>query len=184
MLDYFIDLKTMGNDIKSPIISVGICAIDMTTGIVPDGWPVNIEISLKSNMAARRIPSAGTILRWLKQSDAARAMFSNNEDTEPLSDALKRVSTYLPITGSVWGNGASFDLGILCDAYALCGMVTPWQSWNECDVRTIVKMGKVIGINVKKDFPLEGIPHRADHDAMHQAKYTSAIWRAVLGAYL
>ncbi|EMP5336427.1 3'-5' exoribonuclease, partial [Citrobacter freundii] len=45
------------------------------------------------------------------------------------------------------------------------------------DVRTVVEMGKVIGIDPKRDMPFDGTRHSALDDAIHQAKYVSSIWQ-------
>lgn len=77
----------------------------------------------------------------------------------------------------VWGNGASFDCVILRNSYSLTGQPVPWQWWNDRDVRTIVELGKVIGFDPKRDMPFKGTRHNALDDAIHQAKYVSAIWK-------
>ncbi|EBO5570485.1 3'-5' exoribonuclease, partial [Salmonella enterica] len=51
------------------------------------------------------------------------------------------------------------------------------QWWNDRDVRTIVELGKAIGFDPKRDMPFEGTRHNALDDAIHQAKYVSAIWK-------
>lgn len=78
---------------------------------------------------------------------------------------------------SDWGNGASFDCVILRNSYSLTGQPVPWQWWNDRDVRTIVELGKVIGFDPKRDMPFKGTRHNALDDAIHQAKYVSAIWK-------
>ena len=53
----------------------------------------------------------------------------------------------------------------------------PWQWWNDRDVRTVVELGKAIAFDPKRDMPFEGTRHNALADAIHQAKYVSAIWQ-------
>ncbi|EPG3512343.1 3'-5' exonuclease, partial [Klebsiella pneumoniae] len=48
------------------------------------------------------------------------------------------------------------------------------------DVRTIVELGRAIGINPRRDIPFEGDRHNALADAKHQAKYVSAIWQRLV----
>ncbi|WP_414668948.1 3'-5' exoribonuclease domain-containing protein, partial [Escherichia coli] len=41
----------------------------------------------------------------------------------------------------------------------------------------IVELGKAIGFDPKRDMPFKGTRHNALDDAIHQAKYVSAIWK-------
>ena len=66
------------------------------------------------------------------------------------------------------------------NSYALTGQEAPWQWWNDRDVRTVVEMGKAIGIDPKRDMPFEGTRHSALDDAIHQVKYVSAIWQKLI----
>lgn len=59
----------------------------------------------------------------------------------------------------------------------MTGQPVPWQWWNDRDVRTIVELGKAIGFDPKRDMPFKGTRHNALDDAIHQAKYVSAIWK-------
>ncbi|EOK2527909.1 3'-5' exonuclease [Escherichia coli] len=72
---------------------------------------------------------------------------------------------------------SSDDCVILRNSYSLTGQPVPWQWWNDRDVRTIVELGKVIGFDPKRDMPFKGTRHNALDDAIHQAKYVSAIWK-------
>ncbi|MGV4240708.1 3'-5' exoribonuclease domain-containing protein [Citrobacter freundii] len=47
----------------------------------------------------------------------------------------------------------------------------------EPPVRTMVELGKSVGINPRFDIPFEGGMHNALSDARHQVKYVSAIWQ-------
>lgn len=53
--------------------------------------------------------------------------------------------------------------------------------YNERDVRTIVDLGQSIGFDPKRDMPFDGIKHDALADAIHQARYVSAIWQLLTG---
>ncbi|MNL17628.1 hypothetical protein D3C87_1387310 [compost metagenome] len=77
----------------------------------------------------------------------------------------------------VWGNGAAFDNVILRSAYERCGLPPCWEWYNDVDVRTVVAMGREIGFDPKRDMAFEGERHNALDDAIHQARYVSAIWQ-------
>lgn len=173
-----LDLETMGNGTHAPIISIGAVFFDPKTG--EEGSSFCSNISLESSMRYRARPDASTILWWMEQSAEARQ--SLIADVVDLPESLMAFSDFISSNGNqkfvqVWGNGASFDCVILRSSYALTGLVAPWQWWNDRDVRTIVEMGKVVGFDPKKDMPFEGTRHNALADAIHQAKYVSAIWQ-------
>ncbi|MBS9442451.1 3'-5' exonuclease [Photorhabdus heterorhabditis] len=180
MNNLMIDLETMGNTPNSPIISIGAVFFEPSTGDL--GASTSINISLESSMQRGAAPDASTIMWWMQQSEQARASVS--EATKPLNEALLEFRQFINTNVNskylqVWGNGASFDCVILRNSYGLCGLTIPWVWWNDRDVRTIVEMGKAIGFDPKRDMPFDGIRHNALDDAIHQAKYVSAIYQAL-----
>ena len=175
-----VDLETMGNGPHAPVISIGAVFFDPNTGETGEEFSVNI--SLESSMRYRARPDASTILWWMEQSEEARKSLTSN--TQELPTALSWLSEFIIKNANhkfvqVWGNGASFDCVILRNSYSLTGQPVPWQWWNDRDVRTIVELGKVIGFDPKRDMPFKGTRHNALDDAIHQAKYVSAIWKRV-----
>lgn len=180
MKHLMLDLETMGNTPSAPIISIGAVLFDPATGDL--GASTEINISLESSMSYGSIPDASTIMWWMKQSDEARVAVSGGGKS--LADALREFYLFVCEKADtkwlqVWGNGASFDCVILRNAYSVIGQLPPWQWWNDRDVRTIVELGKQLGIDPKKDMPFDGVRHTAVADAMHQARYVSAIWQRI-----
>ncbi|GKV89332.1 3'-5' exonuclease [Pectobacterium carotovorum] len=182
MNNLMIDLETMGNGPYAPIISIGAVFFDPSTGLTHDDFEVNI--SLESSMKFRARPDASTIMWWIEQSNDARRSITTDSQ-QPLPEALSWLSDFVNKHANnrfvqVWGNGASFDCVILRNSYALAGMEPPWKWWNDRDVRTIVEMGKAVGLDPKKHMPFSGTRHNALADAIHQAKYVSAIWQKLI----
>ena len=176
MQNLMIDLETMGNTNNSPIIAIGACFFDPNTGEIGDKFYE--QISLESSSKYEIHADADTILWWLKQSDEARKKFKDNKKARGLKEALESFRSFVydnSKQAKPWGNGATFDLGILKNSFDKVGLNNPWQFWNERDVRTVVGLGEMIGYNAKKEMPFTGIPHYALDDAIHQAKYVSAI---------
>lgn len=176
-----IDLETMGNGPYSPIVSIGAVFFDPSNGNTGSSFCSNI--SLESSMRYRAKPDASTIIWWMGQSQEARQSLIN--DTVDLPVALLAFSEFVSENANqkfvqVWGNGSSFDCVILRSGYAMAGISPPWQWWNDRDVRTVVEMGKIAGIDPKKDTPFDGVRHNSLSDAIHQAKYVSAIWQRLL----
>ncbi|WP_227499448.1 3'-5' exonuclease, partial [Klebsiella pneumoniae] len=55
-----------------------------------------------------------------------------------------------------------------------------WEYWNDRDVRTMVELGHAINYEPQKAIPFEGERHNALADAIHQARYVSAIWQRLI----
>ena len=180
-----IDLETMGNKPNAPIVSIGAVFFDPETGGL--GECFYRVVSLKSSVNAGAIPDPDTIIWWLKQSEEARKAICN-EGAISISLALIQLNRFIsdnesPDKVQVWGNGATFDNVILCASYDRQLISPAWKFWNGRDVRTIVELGKAIGITPKQDIPFEGDMHNALADAKHQAKYVSVIWQKLLSAH-
>jgi hypothetical protein len=176
-----LDLETMGQGSNAAIVAIGAVFFEPTTGKI--GASFYQKIDLESAAQYGDIDPS-TIIWWLKQSDAARAEITSN-DTCTLSDALYEFEDWIEQITSindrvVWGNGASFDNVILSNVYKAFKCEKPWRFWNDRDVRTVVELGKALkDYQPKRDMPFEGTAHKALDDAIHQAKYVSAIYKAL-----
>ncbi|WP_127958022.1 3'-5' exonuclease [Serratia microhaemolytica] len=185
MNNLMLDLETMGTGPTAPIVAIGAVFFEPSTGELGSQFYNTVDLS--SDMAKGAIPDGETIKWWLKQSDEARAAIVS-EHAIPIVYALLNLSDFIENfadknTLEVWGNGASFDNVILRSAYERAGL-TPklfWNWWNDRDVRTVVALGKQIGFDPKRDLPFEGERHHALADAIHQARYVSAIYQRLIG---
>ncbi|WP_313708006.1 exonuclease [Atlantibacter hermannii] len=176
-----VDLETMGSNPDAPIVSIGAVFFEPSTGETGPEFYQVVDLTSAMNFGAK--PDASTILWWMKQSSEARSALLV-EDAADLDVALTLFSEFLcgnAANGAksvqVWGNGASFDNVLLKQSYELVGGAAPWRFVNDRDVRTIVELGNAVGINPRYDIPFEGDKHNALADALHQAKYVSAIWQ-------
>ena len=176
-----VDMETMGNSPDAPIVSIGAVFFEPSTGNT--GAEFYQVVSLESSMSFGMKPDASTIQWWLKQSSEARSAIlvdeamGLRETLELLADFIAENSANGSHTVQMWGNGCSFDNVILRRAYALTETPFAVPFWNDRDVRTMVELGKSVGINPRFDIPFEGDMHNALSDARHQVKYVSAIWR-------
>ena len=176
-----VDLETMGSGPDAPIVSIGAVYFDPSTGNT--GAEFYQVVSLESSMTFGMKPDASTIQWWLKQSSEARSAIlvdeamGLRETLELLADFIAENATNGSHTVQLWGNGCSFDNVILRRAYALTETPFAVPFWNDRDVRTMVELGKSVGINPRFDIPFEGDMHNALSDARHQVKYVSAIWQ-------
>ncbi|MGO0672786.1 3'-5' exoribonuclease domain-containing protein [Citrobacter werkmanii] len=176
-----VDLETMGSGPDAPIVSIGAIYFDPSTGNT--GAEFYQVVSLESSMSFGMKPDASTIQWWLKQSSEARSAIlvdeamGLRETLELLADFIAENAANGSHTVQLWGNGCSFDNVILRRAYALTQTPFAVPFWNDRDVRTMVELGKTVGINPRFDIPFEGDMHNALSDARHQVKYVSAIWQ-------
>ena len=176
-----VDMETMGNSPDAPIVSIGAVFFDPSTGNT--GAEFYQVVSLESSMSFGMKPDASTIQWWLKQSSEARSAILVDEamglleTLELLADFIAENAANGSHTVQLWGNGCSFDNVILRRAYALTDAPFAVPFWNDRDVRTMVELGKSVGINPLFDIPFEGDMHNALSDARHQVKYVSAIWQ-------
>lgn len=186
-IDYvhvMVDLETMGKKNNAPIVAIGAVVFDPATGSIGESFYKVVCLESSVNWGAVIDPS--TVIWWLKQSSEARSA-SVNDDAIPLQDALLQFREFFSdnVAGGskkaqVWGNGASFDNSILRSSYDCIAEDYPWEYWNDRDVRTMVELGQAISFDPKTTIPFEGSRHNALADAIHQARYVSAIWQRII----
>nr|HCI8829167.1 3'-5' exoribonuclease [Klebsiella quasipneumoniae] len=186
-IDYvhvMVDLETMGKKHNAPIVAIGAVVFDPATGSIGENFYKVVCLESSVNWGAVIDPS--TVIWWLKQSSEARSAIVN-DDAIPLLDALLQFREFVSdnVAGGskkaqVWGNGASFDNSILRSSYDCIAEDYPWEYWNDRDVRTMVELGHAINYEPQKAIPFEGERHNALADAIHQARYVSAIWQRLI----
>ncbi|HCM7672242.1 TPA: 3'-5' exoribonuclease [Klebsiella quasipneumoniae subsp. similipneumoniae] len=186
-IDYvhvMVDLETMGKKHNAPIVAIGAVVFDPATGSIGESFYKVVCLESSVNWGAVIDPS--TVIWWLKQSSEARSAIVN-DNAIPLQDALLQFREFVSdnVAGGskkaqVWGNGASFDNSILRSSYDCIAEDYPWEYWNDRDVRTMVELGQAISFDPKTTIPFEGSRHNALADAIHQARYVSAIWQRII----
>ena len=186
-IDYvhvMVDLETMGKKHNAPIVAIGAVVFDPATGSIGESFYKVVCLESSVNWGAVIDPS--TVIWWLKQSSEARSAIVN-DDAIPLLDALLQFREFVfdNVAGGskkaqVWGNGTSFDNSILRSSYDCIAEDYPWEYWNDRDVRTMVELGHAINYEPQKAIPFEGERHNALADAIHQARYVSAIWQRLI----
>jgi len=171
-----IDLETLGTAQDAAIISVGACRFDVMTGEIGDTFyrRVDWDSALKT-----RSVTGSTIKWWLQQSkDAISEIVAPGLGySEVLWSFSDWIRTTTPGADRVWGNGSTFDISILENAFREKELPMPWHYWNTRDVRTIADLASHL-IN-KHEIPFEGTAHNALDDAKHQAKYVAAMYAAI-----
>lgn len=175
-----LDLETMGTGPNAAIVAIGAVEFELTKTGGQLGDSFYQCISLESAMASGGQVDAGTVLWWLKQSDAARAMFA--QPAVEHNQALVNFSSWMHQRGEVknlrvWGDGASFDNVILASAYRRACMSLPWNSFNDRCYRTVKSMHPAAPALQRT-----GTHHNAKDDAISQANHLIAMLAPVAAA--
>lgn len=186
-----VDLETMGVTTRAPIVAIAAVLFIPQTGEVLDKF--YIKIDLTSSVQAGALLDPETVKFWLAQSDDARkeiwGTVGRNDDVFALDYALREFGQFIqrcqprPNALKHWANGANFDPPILDAAYQSLGLRSPLAFWKSLDVRTIVELGRQIGINPKQELNPLGTPHKAMADCLMQCEYVSNIWQTLLAPH-
>ena len=183
MNNVMIDIETLSTSKNAVIISLGAVFFDIETGKIGSSFYYTIK---RDSCWTYGLEEDGeTLLWWSEQSEEAKAALTC-PDAEELPQVLHDFAGWLAentpedLKVEIWGNGPSFDNAILDNAYRACDIKTPWRYSNERCVRTIVNLGRqLLNINPKATIERVGTHHNALADAEHQAKYVSAIYKAL-----
>lgn len=139
-----VDLETMSQQKNASILSIGAITFPSTLEVHPK--PFRVNISIKDCVAHGLHVSKDTVEWWsnidpiiLKKSTVGAV--SLNEALEGFTKwvyEIKVINKFDRV--SIWGNGASFDLGILSNAYHSLNKELPWNTWEEYCYRTITHL--------------------------------------------
>ena len=168
-----IDLETMGTRPGAAIVSIGAVIFDPRYGEVSEDTFYR-ELDWEDQ---DRFICPETTKWWEGQSDEAKQAHFG---LDSLDDVLNELAEWLPEDCKVWGNGATFDITMLEDAYYQCEIEVPWKFWNIRDCRTVLDMYESKRGGFNKAVNRQGA-HNALQDAIYQAKYITLMWRKLLG---
>jgi len=165
--DIALDLETMGTCADAAIVAIGAVTLDAERGTIGERFEVIID--LEDAVRHGGVMDAQTVLWWMRQDDAARALFAKRKG-ETLKRALFRFSAWMAKAGPrktlrVWGDGSDFDNVILSAAYRRAGVDLPWEWWNNRCYRTLRKL------HPDSTCPQIGIAHSAVDDAESAARH-------------
>lgn len=170
-----IDLETMGVTPQAPIVSIGAILFDPNLNKLGNKKNNETFYEELDYSEQDREPCQSTVDWWNTQSEAARNALGGLED---LPDVLIELAKFIPKNAKVWGNGSTFDISMLEDAYRQYNMEIPWAFWNVRDCRTVVDMFETNrgGFGESR----RGNNHNALDDATNQAKYIIKMWRKLV----
>ena len=168
-----IDLETMGTTPDSAIVSIGAVIFDPRYGKVSKQ---TFYRELDWEDQERHI-CPETTKWWEGQTAEAKAAHFG---LDALEDVLKELAEWLPKDAKVWGNGSTFDISMLEDAYRQYNIDIPWKFWNVRDCRTVLDMYESTRGGFNKTVNRQGA-HNALDDARFQAQYITMMWTRLLG---
>jgi exodeoxyribonuclease VIII len=163
-----LDIETLGNNSKSVIISLGAVEFD-ENGL---GREFYMNIDPQSCVEAGLVMDTSTVMWWMQQSDAARAVFKTK--AERLEDVCHEFKQWFPKDACVWGNGATFDNVIVDSAYRAVNMNKPWKYNADRCYRTLKALYPQI-----KALSRIGTHHNALDDAKYQALHAIEIMKVI-----
>lgn len=184
--DVMVDLETLDVGPDAAIVQIGAVAFNArgdlavpVEDLLAEAPRLQINVSLRTAVAAGGTIGADTVLWWLRQSEQARAEFAK-PDLAGLEDALFDFAdwwrTYADPEAHLWGNGADFDPVILGRSFDRLGLVRPWVRWNVRCFRTL--RAEHCGLQYQR----QGLAHRALDDALSQARHVLLIRRGAAAA--
>lgn len=178
-LHCMIDLETLGTAQDAILPIIGACIFSPHTGEITDTFYAHLN--QKDQQTLGRTTTPATIQWWKQQSDAAKKEIT--KPGRPFKDVMEEFAEFVPPKCVVWGNGATFDISMLENAFRMLGIQIPWMFWDVRDVRTIVDLAKRLPKPKrveKNQFPFEGVAHNALDDARHQAQYVAGMWQVLV----
>ena len=183
-MDIMLDLETLGTKPGCVILSIGAVVFDpKTTATFGEFY---IEINTPDSVRSGLEFSHDTLVWWNNQDQQAKDLLERceHDQSTDLYSALNELADWIGSLEAtkrhnIWANDPSFDCRILEEAFDIKSLNAPWQYYNERSCRTMVSIGRDLGINPKQDIKFLGIAHNALDDAKHQVKYISAIHRYI-----
>jgi hypothetical protein len=184
-LDIMIDLETLGTTADAVIVSIGAVAFNLDAGTVLQGDErASFYVVLDTETQPRRHISADTLAWWMRQSDAARAVFDRANLVQnhfpartalgALNDWVRQVVLQANAQHKdlhVWSNGADFDLPMLAHACRTFNVPLPWFPYAGRCYRTYKNLPGARKFVIRHD----GVHHNALDDAINQAQHLCAI---------
>jgi hypothetical protein len=174
MTDIMIDLETLSTKNNAIILTIGAIKFnrnndwgeDFTIESIHESKKFYKRITIESCEKLGLDRDANTEKWWNEQDkDAKEEAFGFVKDRYDIIEVLKMFSKWFGNSRYVWGNGSSFDITILTEAYSRCGLELPWKFYNIRDLRTLLDL-----YNVRLSNFTNNSKHNALYDCFYQIK--------------
>lgn len=172
-----VDIETLGTKPGSAVIALGAVVFDPTTGELGNQFYASFSATALFGFTTDQ----QTIDWWSDQSEEAQEMLSVNN--MPLARGLREFARWWrEVEGPdfdrksyarFWAKPPSFDEVLLDATYKKLNYKTPWHYRAPRCVRTILDLAGI------EERPMEGIPHYALDDAIHQALVVCDAYEAI-----
>ena len=165
-----IDLETASVAPDAAILSIGAVRFDRRESPpkrledIDKHYVFYIRVDLNSCKELGMHVDDKTMAWWAEQPVEARYEVLENKERVNIKEALLRFKEWFIPHARPWGNGSSFDITILENAFNKVGIEFPWKFWNVRDLRTLYDIAKL----KKRDIPEPVVAHHALHDCFHE----------------
>lgn len=186
-IDIMLDLETLSLDNKATIIQIAASSFDLTEGDLGDEF--NRTVNPMSGIASGSVIDGPTIEWWMKQDRQTinnvfvNAIVNGEEIRDVLQDFASFVknlkSKYQVKTAYLWGNGSKADNVWLENAFKLNGIKWPFHYRDDMDLRTLIRLGKEFGIDLKDELPFQGNKHVAMDDVKNQIRLATETFKVL-----
>lgn len=180
---FMVDLETLGTTAGCVLLSIGCATVEYTNG----DWGVHStfyhRINLKSSLDEGFAIDADTIMWWLKQDEDARKSIYDNEGLD-VCFVLSAFNEWVKASEldidnrMLWGNGATFDIGIFMKAYRMTGYSEKQLPFIQDKNNRCYRTLKNVFSHVPKP-DKTGTAHHALDDALWQAHHLAAILNTI-----
>lgn len=165
---FIIDLETLGKRPGCIIATLAAVEIDIERRS-PAVSQFYRRISHVSAMKAGLTIDPETYGWWMGQPrQPFDEIFSVDEERHPLRDVLEAFADHIGPDAILYGNGPSFDLGILAAAYDAVALPVPWHYRQERCLRT--EKAAILRAGGKWERVKNPILHHAAYDAVCEAQ--------------
>lgn len=165
-----IDIETLGTRPTPVVLSIGAVAFDPDTAAEKQDMPTfyaNVDTNSAKDLGL--LIDGETVRWWMRQSESARqAVMDDEQELSTVLVSLHRfVQEHAGRNGvRVWSHGATFDIPIIAELYALLDMRPPWHYSDARDTRTLFDLA---------GYKLDSVSERATgHNALEDAKIQAA----------
>lgn len=175
MAHIMVDIETHSTQTFAAIASIAAASFSLEGGRITDAFSVNIEPSSCEEIGLHFDPKVAEW--WSKQSQEAQDSLKDNQ--LPVKEALNLFKDWFHRAGGkyAWSQGASFDIPILANAYAMIGSNTPWNFMNIRDTRTIYAVSNFEVSSVQRNLKLK---HDAAADVLFQVKCVQGAYSSII----
>ena len=170
MKEVMVDIETLGIVPGSVIIQIG--AVDFDLDKIGEGFKINITKQSGLDLNMKVDPST---VRWWKNQSAEAIASVSAEPRVDIGTALEMFNTWFNSVGgqTIWGNGSTFDNALMDMAYRVTRVPRPWHFTNDRDLRTLVAVAGMMGIEEPR--VNYGVAHDGLDDAISQALWAQKI---------